>query len=120
MSENTLPHFQLCCCGKHGRVVFPDGRTSGEMFSKKEALIALQYASLVGGFQGVDIFPDGAEAVLVEEIEKSSLPKSKSHVTDHTKKVFLTWNTAKLFQPSLNPDDFHEVDTKLWHYRAGD
>lgn len=120
MVPNILPHFQVCSCGQHGRVVFQDGRTSGEMFSKEEALIDLQNATLVCRFQSVEIFPTDAVRALIEEIDASTLPKYKSQVTDYKRKVFNTWNTAKLFQPALDPDQLHGVETSIWHYRAGD
>ncbi len=101
-----LAHFEICSCGQHGRVVFPDGRTGGEMASKEESIYLLQYAMLVDKFQGVDIFPEGKLGQIEAEIEASAIPASKKLAGEYFRKQINTWNTSKLHQPNFNPADF--------------
>lgn len=118
--NDGIAHFQICSCGCHGRIVFPDGRTGGEIASKEESIYLLQYAMLVDRFQSVDIFPNGKLQHIQEEIDVSSLPDSDDAVSNYFRKQINTWNTAKLHQPSINPGDFHKVMDALWGYRIGD
>lgn len=116
--NDGLAHFQICRCGHHGRIVFPDGRTGGEIASKEESNYLLQYAMLVDKFQSVDIFPNGKIQHIQDEIDSTSLPASDGLVSDYFRKQINTWNTGKLHQPSLNPEDFHKVMNSLWDYNA--
>ncbi len=116
--RNGMAHFQLCDCGKHGRVVFPDGRMGGEIASKEEADWSLQYAALVGDFQVVRIFSNYELGCLQAEIRASSLPTSTKEVSENFRMVLDTWNWGKLHQPKLDPVDFHKVQERLWSYRA--
>ena len=122
--NDGLVHFEVCACGKHGRIVFPDGRTGGEISSKLESEQVLQYITLVERFTGTDIFPEiqpqAGLRYLQEEIEASSIRENEEDVSDYEKKELNTWNTAKLHQPNLNPADFHKVMERLWDYRVGD
>ncbi len=110
-------HFQLCDCGKHGRVVFPDGRTGGEVASKEDAVRYLQYAVLVGFYQTIDTILNYELADLKDELEASSLPASANEVSEYLEKTLNTWNWGKLHQPKLDPADFHKVQEKLWFFR---
>ncbi len=114
---DNLPHFQICGCGKHGRVVFPDGRTGGEFASQAQGRLWMEYAALVDAFQNVDIFPEGKLQHLFEEIQISPLP-DQIEPDAYILKVVDTWNAAKLHQPSLNPVNFHHVMDRLWDYNA--
>lgn len=116
--NEELAHFEVCSCGQHGRIVFPDGRVGGEIASKEESSHLLQYAMLVDKFQSVDIFPEGKLQHIADEIEASSLPDSQEQVSDYSRKQINTWNTGKLHQPSINPADFHKVMEGLYHYNA--
>lgn len=121
--RNGLAHFEVCGeCGKHGRIVFPDGRTGGEIGYKSEAGIVLQYAMLVDKFQNVDIFPERKLQHVLDEIQASTLTVSEpeGEVGWYFRKQLNTWNTAKLHQPNLNPADFHKVMTRLYDYRVFD
>ncbi len=117
---NGFAHFEICTCGKHGRIVFPDGRTGGEIASKEEFDYVLQYVMLVDKFQGVDIFPNGKLQHISDEVRTSTLPATNAEVSDYFKKLLNTWNQGKLHQPNLNPVDFHKVADKLWDYDAFD
>ena len=112
-----LVHFQLCDCGKHGRVVFPDGRTGGEVASKEDAVRYLQYAILVGFYQTIGTISNYELADLKDELEASSLPASANEVSEYFQKTLDTWNWGKLHQPKLDPADFHKVQEKLWFFR---
>ena len=114
--SNELAHFQVCSCGKHGRVVFTDGRTGGEIASKQESAYLLQYVMLVDGFQSINIFPARGLRQIEAEIEGSTLALLEEQVNVYFRKEINTWNTAKLHQHKLNPADFHTVMDKLWHY----
>ena len=118
--NDGLAHFILCSCEQHGRIVFPDGRTSGEIGFKDEADLIMHYASLVNKFQSVDIFPEGKLLHISDEIEESKLPKTRTPTYNYVGKEIDTWNAAKLLQSSLDPESYHIVMDKLWHYRAYD
>ena len=115
--DDGLAHFEVCSCGQHGRIVFPDGRTGGEIASKEEAPVLLQYAMLVDRFQGVDIFPQGKLNHILDEIDASMLPL-KEEDNPYFRKQINTWNTGKLHQPSINPIDLHKVMDRLYNYNA--
>src|SRR3989344_5983055 len=116
--NDGLAHFEVCSCGHHGRIVFPDGRTGGEIASKEESEYLLQYAMLVDKFQSVDIFPQRKLTQIQDEIEASTLVASKGQVGDYFRKQINTWNTGKLHQSNLNPGDFHKVMDRLYNYNA--
>ncbi len=116
--NDRLAHFRVCECGQHGRIVFPDGRTGGEITSKEQSISVLQYSELVHVYQGLKIFPDEKTGHIQDEIFASTIPSADAMVSDHFRKVANTWNTAKLHQPGLNPEDFHKVADRLWHYDA--
>lgn len=117
--NDGLAHFEVCSCGKHGRIVFPDSRTGGEMASKNGAMVLLQYAMLVDKFQGVNIFPQGKLNHIADEIDASTLADSLDDEVDgYFAKQINTWNTGKLHQPSINPADFHKVMDRLYNYNA--
>lgn len=116
--NDGLAHFEVCSCGQHGRIVFPDGRTGGEIASKTESIYLLQYVMLVDKFQSVDIFPNGKLRQIENEIEASSLPATEGQVGDYFRKQINTWNTGKLHQPSIDPADFHKVMDRLYNYNA--
>lgn len=117
---DRVAHFQMCRCGQHGRIVFPDGRTGGEIASKEEIAAVLQYVMLVDKFQRIEIFPAGELRYIMSEVDSSTLVASNEQVSEYFRKEINTWNTAKLHQPALNPDDFHVVMEKLWSYSAND
>ena len=120
LQSDGLAHFQVCDCSEHEKIVFPDGRAGGEIASKENAPVVLQYVVLVDKFQRVDIFPERKVQHIMDEIEASTLPDKNSEVGAHTEKAIRTWNTAKAHQPNLNPADFHKVEDQWWHYRAYD
>lgn len=90
LERPQLAHFQVCKCGSHGRIVFPDGRTGGEIISKEDAEVVLQYVGLVHKFQSVDIFPGTGLSNLYDEINASTLPEKTEVHTEHMQKVFKT------------------------------
>ena len=119
MEKDDLPHFQICKCGSHGRIVFHDGRTGGEIMDKDSMDTVLQYTALVHNFQKSDIFPKGTKLNdLFNEIRASTLQQKNNN--PYFEKQINTWNTAKLHQPALNPEDFHKVMDRLYNYNAFD
>lgn len=115
--DKVIACLEICSCGTHGRIVFSDGRRGGEFFSKQNAEIVLYYCRFANGFDGID---DPSLREVNNAINKSSLPMYDRQVSDYFKKVVHTWNTAKLHNPNLNPERFHEMEERLWHYRAYD
>ena len=112
--KTRLLKFELCECGKHGRVVFPDGRTGGEIFSKENAGYVLQYCALTGALSSDELH------TLHTAIDSSTIHKHDVDVGLHSLKVFETWNIAKTYKPDLDPKKFHQIESFLWHYRAFD
>lgn len=112
--DKVTARLEICTCGKHGRIVFSDGRTGGEFYSQEDAHLAIHYASLAKGFDNVD---DQSVRKVVDAIDRCVLPRHDSQVSEYSKKVIRTWNTAKLHNPNLNAEiDFHKIDDRLWHY----
>lgn len=110
-----LAHFVLCSCGQHGRIVFPDGRTGGEIASKSNALTYMHYSALVHNNQKENIFSKDELNKILKEMETSALPDEVE--SGYFTLQINTWNSAKLSQPTLDPADFHKVMDALWNYR---
>lgn len=118
--NDGLAHFEVCYCGRHGRIVFPDGRTGGEIISRSgvEANYLFKFAMLADRFQNVVIFPQRQLLQVVAEIGDSTLPHSEEQLEGHFRKQISTWNAAKLLQPNLNPASFHEIMGKMNEFSA--
>lgn len=62
--------FEICPCGKHGRFVFSNGKTSEEIFFFQQGFIVLNSLVFCGKVKISEF------SVLLSQLKKSSLPIS--------------------------------------------
>jgi hypothetical protein len=94
-------HFELCRCGKHGRLVTASGTRDLEAEDKSMAMAWLHSGRKRGEFT------DDEFAILSQQIADSNLPRSGGRDAQLTKMVD-QWNAALARGERLDHTRFHE------------
>lgn len=101
------PVFAVCACGRHGRLITPDGRVGMEAYSRKLARLTIWVAYEEGRITKEDL------ARLDDGLSATDLPKSNDEAyeadPDLCRRVH-EWNDALIRGKALDPDRFHQED----------
>ncbi len=101
-------HFELCQCGKHGRIIQSD-IPGLEVTSKEEIYILMSMAESSGRINRAD-----CKSILTA-IEKSGLPTTIKEVDPQIEKVVSDWNGRRYDLSILGQDETPFYDTSKIH-----